>query len=40
VLEQAEQEDIPTAEMLRSFKELWSKLRTGLGSTEVKGRSR
>ncbi|MBJ3764315.1 phospholipase D family protein [Maribius pontilimi] len=40
VLEQAEQEDKLTAEMLRSFKELWSKLRTGLGSTEVKGRSR
>ena len=40
VLEQAEQEDIPTAEMMRRFEQLWSKLRIGLGSAAVKGRSR
>ncbi|MER2534017.1 MAG: phospholipase D family protein [Rhizobiaceae bacterium] len=40
VLEQAGQEDPQTAEMLRRFDELWGKLRSGLGTAEIKGRRR
>ena len=40
VLEQAGQEDPQTAEMLRRFDALWSKLRSGLGVTMKKGRRR
>ena len=40
VLEQAGQEDPQTAKMLRRFDNLWSKLRSGLGTTERKGKPR
>ena len=40
VLEQAGQEDPQTAEMLRRFDKLWSKLRSGLGAPERKGKPR
>lgn len=40
VLEQAGQEDQQTAGMLRRFDELWGKVRSGLGATEIKGRRR
>lgn len=40
VLEQAGQEDPQTAEMLRCFDALWGKVRSGLGTTENKGRCR
>jgi hypothetical protein len=40
VLEQAGQEDPQTAEMLRRFDELWSKIRSGLGTAEIKGKRR
>lgn len=40
VLEQAEQEEPQTAEMLKRFDELWGKLRSGLGAAEIKGRRR
>ena len=40
VLEQAEQENQQTAEMLKRFDRLWGKLRSGLGGTETKGKRR
>ncbi len=40
VLEQAQQEDPQTAEMLRRFVELWGKIRSGLGVPETKGKRR
>jgi len=38
VLEEAKLEDPQTADMLRRFDELWGKLRSGLGVTEIKGK--
>jgi len=38
VLEEARQEDPQTADMLRSFDDLWGKLRSGLGVAEIKGK--
>ena len=40
VLEQAKQEEPQTAEMLERFDDLWRKLRSGLGVSEVKDRRR
>ena len=40
VLEQVEQGNAQTAEMLRQFEELWNKLRSGLGTADIKGRRR
>jgi hypothetical protein len=38
VLEEARLEDPQTADMLRRFDDLWSKLRNGLGVAEIKGK--
>lgn len=40
VLDQADREEPQTAAMLRRFDVLWSKLRSGLGAAEIKGRRR
>ncbi|MGF6808341.1 hypothetical protein OKW30_003467 [Paraburkholderia sp. Clong3] len=40
VLEQARKEEPQTADMLRSFDDLWHKLRSGLGVAERKGKPR
>lgn len=40
VLEQVEQEDPHTAKMLKRFDELWGMIRSGLGTTEIKGKRR
>lgn len=38
VLEEARQEDPATMELLSRFEDLWGKLRSGLGVTEIKGK--
>jgi hypothetical protein len=40
VLDQADREEPQTAAMLKRFDVLWSKLRSGLGAAEIKGRRR
>jgi hypothetical protein len=40
VLDQAEREEPQTAQMLRSFAELWQMLRRGLGANEIKDKRR